>query len=55
MLRSFLNVDKKVLLDWCQDEISFNEESPTVNIATNYTGRFLLVASTLGFVAEDLN
>ncbi len=45
----------KVLLDWSQDEISFNEESPTVNIATTYMGRFLLEASVdLGFVTKYL-
>ncbi len=45
----------KVLLDWSQDEISFNEELPTVNISTTYASSFLLVASVgLGFVTKYL-
>ncbi len=49
-------MDKKVLLNWSQDEISLNEESPTVNIATTYTSSFLIVTSViLGFVKELKN
>ncbi len=56
ILRSFVNMDTKVLLDWSEDEISVNEELPTVNIATTYMSSFLIVTSViLGFVKELKN